>query len=215
MCTQFRRITSYAVVLEFALLAMAQLCAAQDQKDFVSPGNPGASQQPNTSEQPKTPEQDVWNSDAMRDARAFLDISFKRSATVSPQEARRYMERLKALSPAAMEDWLARFQEERRQVRQAYEQDRELQQRVVMERMQQQQLRQMWNPYEDLRAVVPGSSTAASAYAANTPKVTPTPLPDHPYPYLRPLRPLVTSNEMAEYVVAGRLGPGYALGYAY
>jgi hypothetical protein len=76
---------------------------------------------PNAS--PQTPAMDaerekVWNSPAMLRARAWLQDYCARSAKVTPEEARQYMEELQRLTPVQMKLWLLKFQEHEEMIEQ-------------------------------------------------------------------------------------------------
>jgi hypothetical protein len=53
----------------------------------------------------------IWNSPEMLQARGWLDRYFAVSARTTPQEAQRYMDRLRSMTPDDMKRWLAAFKQ--------------------------------------------------------------------------------------------------------
>jgi len=77
----------------------------------------------------------IWNSPGMLRARAWLQDYCSKSAKVTPEMAKKYQQELENMTPAQMELWLLKFneQEEQRQQQRAYwEQGHALQMQQAM-----------------------------------------------------------------------------------
>ncbi len=97
-----------------AVAVLAGICAAAPPPPIGAPA-PRESQNASQADE----REQIWNSPDMTDARAWLDDYFAASAKVTPDEAKRYLDRLHAMTPDQMRLWLRRFNEQRQSRRQA------------------------------------------------------------------------------------------------
>jgi hypothetical protein len=94
-------------VVVLVALWLPQISAAQN--SAVSPGI-------SSSADFDTERDKIWNSPEMVEARAHVELTLKRSAKVTDEQAAKYMADLKAMSADDMQIWLIQHQEQRAQV---------------------------------------------------------------------------------------------------
>ena len=150
----------------------------------------------------------IWNSREMLEARAHMDLYFKRSAQVTPEQAEKYMADLKAMSPDQMQMWLIQHQQQRAQVQQEQERWTNLRREAARGTLPAQNMGAFQNPLANRRTVSSGQPVAARP---NPNAVTQRPIQK---PFSGPqfsgaAQPLVTSEDVARAEILRGLGPWF------
>lgn len=148
----------------------------------------------------------IWNSREMLEARAHLDLYFKRSAKITPEQAEEYMTDLKAKSPEQMQIWLIQHQEQRAQVQQDQERWTNLRREAARGNLPAQNVGNFQNPLANRRTVSSGRPVAARPNA-NTVTQRPIQKPFSGRQFSGAAQPLVTSEDVARYEILRGLGP--------
>lgn len=108
--------SAVAIALPLGFLTVWE-STAQDQLPSIQQVDQETSTPPGMS-----PEQaKIWNSPRMVKARAWLETYCKRSARISPEEAKQYMNELEKLTPVQMKLWLLKFDHEEEQRQRQYQ----------------------------------------------------------------------------------------------
>jgi hypothetical protein len=99
-------------IVMLVTLGLPQLSSAQN-----SATSPGLSSSADIDTHSEDAEREkIWNSPEMVEARAHVELTFKRSAKITHEQAAKYMADLKAMSADDMQIWLLQHQEQRAQV---------------------------------------------------------------------------------------------------
>ena len=170
-------------------LGLPQLSSAQ----HPSTTSPGLS----SSSELDAEREKIWNSPEMVEARAHVELTLKRSAKITPEQAAKYMADLKAMSPEDMQIWLIQQQEQRAQVQREEARAASMRRGAVQANLPAQSVGNFRNP------VAP---TGRPATAAASPPARPTTAPRNPRPFSGPqysgaYQPLITSQEMARFEI--------------
>ncbi|GEM_PF-1954861 len=150
--------------------------------------------------------QKIWNSREMLEARAHMDLYFKRSAQVTPEQAEKYMADLKAMSPDQMQIWLIQHQEQRAQVQQEQERWTNLRREANRGNLPAQNMGAFQNPLANRRTVSTGQPVTARPNP-NTVTQRPIQKPFSGPQFSRAAQPLVTSEDVARAEILRGLGP--------
>ena len=208
--------TVFAIVV-VCLLAFGSLCPAQNPggpQATSSDSRPESQQQSSSYSSPDidAERQQIWSSDEMLEARAWLEDHFRRSAQISDAEAKKYMAELKAMSPDQMRIWLINFHREHDRQVQEGQRWRQLNRQKVQHQKSNLQVGGFRNPYGGQRRASSGlpaagmrqtiggqSSPFAPRHTVQKPFSSPS--------YQQSIRPLVTSEDAARTEILRGLGP--------
>ncbi len=148
----------------------------------------------------------IWNSKEMLEARAYLDLYFKRSAKITPEQAEEYMADLRAKSPEQMQIWLIQHQEQRSQVQQEQARWTNLRREAARGNLPAQNVGNFRNPLAS-RATVSSGRPVDARPNANTLTQRPIQKPFSGPQFSGAAQPLVTSEDVARYEILRGLGP--------
>jgi hypothetical protein len=155
----------------------------------------------------------IWTSPEMLSARAWLETYFERSAKISDEQAKKYMDELKTMFPDQMQIWLMKFQADRESRKQQTTSERQARQTSISMRQASPQVGGFRNPYANRRAVSSGQPIGnvrqnfgggANPVAQRQPVQKPFSGPE----YQNVRRPLVTSEDVARWEILRGLGWG-------
>lgn len=145
----------------------------------------------------------IWNSPEMLEARAHLELMFKRSAKITEEQAAKYMADLKAMSPDQMQIWLFQHQAQRAEVQQEESRSASLRRGVARGNLPAQNVGAFRNPVANRGNVSSGQPVASippnqQRQAVQKPFSGPQ--------FSSGSRPLVTSQEAARFEVLRGFG---------
>jgi len=155
----------------------------------------------------------IWNSPEMLTARAWLETYFERSAKITDEQARKYMDGLRTMYPDQMKLWLVKFQADRKSRKQHSATARQARQKTIAMRQTAPQVGGFQNPYAGRRVASSGQPVGnvrqtfgggTHPYAQRQPVQKPFSSPQ----YQNARRPLVTSEEVARWEILRGLGFG-------
>lgn len=139
----------------------------------------------------------VWNSPEMLAARAELELTFKRSAKITDEQAAKYMADLKAKSPDNMRIWLIQYQEQRAQSLQDQARTSQLRRNAIRANLPAQSVGGFRNPIAPTGR--PVGSTPRPAVAQGSVQRTRRPFSGPQFSSAN--QPLVTSQDMARHEI--------------
>ncbi len=145
----------------------------------------------------------IWNSPEMLEARAHVELTFKRSAKITDEQAAKYMDDLRAMSPDQMQIWLLQQQAQRAQVQQEEARLASVRRGTMPGGMPAQNVGAFRNPVAN-RSNVSSGQPVASAPLRQQRQPVQKPFSDPQYS--SGLRPLVTSQEAARFEVLRGFG---------
>ena len=163
--------------------------------DATSPGLSSASEMDAEREK-------LWNSPEMLEARAHLELTFKRSAKITDEQAAKYMADLKAMSPDQMQIWLLQHQEQRAQVQREEARSASLRRDAARGNLPAQNVGSFRNPLATRSNVSSGQPVATG----QRPPANNTVAQRQQKPFSSPqfsgaAQPLVTSQDMARFEI--------------
>jgi hypothetical protein len=135
-----------------------------------------------------------------------MDLYFKRSAKITPEQAEKYMADLRAMSPDQMQIWLIQHQEQRAQVQQEQERWTSLRRDAARGALPAQNMGNFQNPVANRRTVSSGQPVTVRPNA-NTVAQRPIQKPFSGPQYSSAAQPLVTSQDVARAEILRGLGP--------
>ena len=149
----------------------------------------------------------VWNSKEMLEARAHLDLYFKRSAKITSEQAEKYMADLRAKSPEQMQIWLIQYQEQRALVQQEEARSASLRRDAARGNLPAQNMGNFQNPVANRRTVSSGLPVTSGQSTARSNTRPPIQKPFSGPQYSSAAQPLVTSQDAARAEILRGLGP--------
>ena len=152
----------------------------------------------------------IWNSPEMLTARAWMETYFERSAKISDEQAKKYMDGLKTMYPDQMKLWLVKFQADRESSKQQVETQRQARHQSISMRQDSQQVGGFQNPYAGRRATSSGQpiGNVRQTYGGANPIAQHQPT-QKPFAGQSVRRPIVTSEDFARREILGGLGWGW------
>jgi hypothetical protein len=203
---------------EFAVVSHAQSPPAAPLKP--SEATPGRAKPQSDSSYPSADidvqRKQIWESDEMLEARAWLEDRFQKSARISDAQGKKYLADVKAMSPDQMKLWLIKFQQDRNQRITEGENWRRLNQKRVQAQMASPQVGGFRNPYggqgrasSGLPAAGMRQSIGGQSIGGQSNPFAQRPTVQKPFSsphYQQSVRPLVTSEEAARFEVLRGLG---------
>ena len=110
-------ITWFAMMLAICLLVGIAIRAQEPALSGDASNGPQRATLPASTEAQR---EQIWNSPAMLRARAWLQDYCSKSAKITPEQGKKYMEELANMTPSQMELWLVKFNHEEEQRQQQY-----------------------------------------------------------------------------------------------
>lgn len=148
----------------------------------------------------------IWNSPEMLEARAHLELTFKRSAQITDEQAAQYMADLKAMTPEQMQTWLLQYQAQRAQVQAEEARWSNLRRDASRGNLPAQNVGGFRNP------VATRSNVSSGRPVTNVPVRQPQQPVQKPFSdpqYARALKPLVSSQDVARAEILRSFSPWF------
>jgi hypothetical protein len=171
------------------VLYQPSFALAQD-ADATSPGLSSAAQS-------DAERDEVWNSPEMLEARAELELTFKRSAKITDEQAAKYIADLKAKSPDDMRVWLLQYQEQRSQSQRHQAQASAMRRSSIQGNLPAQSVGSFRNPVAPTGRPVGSTQPPAAVHGGARQVQRPFSGPQ----YSSANQPLVTSQDMARFEI--------------
>ena len=168
------------------------------------PSSPGYS----TSSDRDAQREKIWNSPEMLEARAHVELTLKRSAQVTEEQAAQYMAELQAKSPEEMKIWLIQFQQRRAEIQRQETESSSLRRAELRRNLPAQNVGQFRNPVAGRRGVSSGRPAASPPQAPTRVAQQPQ-KPFSGREYSAAAQPLVTSQDVARAEILRGLGPWF------
>lgn len=146
----------------------------------------------------------IWNSPEMLEARALQELTFKRSAKITDEQAAKYMADLKAMSPDQMQMWLMQQQVQRTQVQQEEARSASLRRDAARGNLPAQNVGAFRNPVAS-RGNISSGQPVASTRAVQQRQPTQKPFSGPQYSSAN--QPLFTSQDAARLEIVRGFGP--------
>lgn len=146
----------------------------------------------------------IWKSPEMLEARAHLELTFKRSAKITDEQAAKYMADLKAMTPDQMQMWLMQQQVQRAEVQQEEARSASLRRDAARGNLPAQNVGAFRNPVAS-RGNVSSGQPVASTWAVQQRQPTEKPFSGPQYSSAN--QPLFTSQDAARLEIVRGFGP--------